>query len=90
MVEFEHQEIGQVYHDLVAVYMEEFFFSEYPLIPKVSGIVHKPRDLCCKYQTRDQLVFPVHVLFLILLENIEREELLEKLLHWIHWHYCII
>jgi hypothetical protein len=47
-VELEHQEIGDVYHDPVVVYMEDFFFSEYPLIPKVSGIVHRPRALCCK------------------------------------------
>jgi hypothetical protein len=90
LVEFEHREIGYVYHDPVVVYMEEFFFSEYPLIPKVSGIVHRPRVLCCKDHVGNQYVLPVQVLFLILIENIEREELLEKLLHWLHWHYYII
>jgi len=84
LVKFEYLVISQVYHDLVAVYMEEFFFSEYPLIPKVSGIVHRPRALCCKDQTGDQLVLPVQVLFLILIENIERAELVEKLLDWLH------
>jgi len=49
LVEFEHQEIGHVYHDPVVIYMEEFFFLEYPLIPKIYGIVHRPKALCCKY-----------------------------------------
>ena len=45
LVEFEHQEIGHVYHDPIAVYMEELFFSECPFIPKFSLIVHSPRAL---------------------------------------------
>jgi hypothetical protein len=90
MDKFEYQEIGHVYHDPIAVYMEELFFSEYPLIPKVSGIVHSPRTLCCEDQDGKQFMMPMQVLFLILIENIEREELLEQLLDWLHWHYCII
>ena len=50
MDKFEYQEIGHVYHDPIAVYMEELFFSKYPLIPKVFGIVHNPITLCCEDQ----------------------------------------
>ena len=84
MVEFEHQEIGHVYHDLVAIYMEEIFFSEYPLIPKVSGTVHSPKTLCCEDQDGKQFMMSMQVLFLILSENIERVELVKKLLNWLH------
>jgi hypothetical protein len=35
-------------------------------------------------------MMPMQVLFLILFENIERVELLEQLLDWLDWHYCII
>ena len=90
LVEFEHNEIGHVYHDPIAIYMEEFFFSEYPLIPKVSGIVHSYRTSCCEDQDRKQFMMPMQVLFMILFENIEREELLEQLLDSLHLHYCII
>jgi hypothetical protein len=45
LVEFEHQEIGHVYYDPIVVYMEELLFSEFPLIPKVFGIVTVP-ELC--------------------------------------------
>jgi hypothetical protein len=51
MDKFEYQEIGHVYHDPIAVYIEELLFSEYPLIPKVFGIVHSPRTLC--FEDRD-------------------------------------
>jgi hypothetical protein len=34
VVEFEYQEIGHVYHDPIAIYMEDFFFSEFKLIPE--------------------------------------------------------
>ena len=47
MYKFEYQGIGHVYHDPIAIYMEELFFSEFPLIPKVSMIVHSPKALCC-------------------------------------------
>jgi hypothetical protein len=90
MDKFEYQEIGHVYHDPIVVYMEELFFSECPLIPKVSVIVHSPRALCCEDQVGNQSMFPMQVLFLILVKNSEREELLEQLLDWMHWHYCII
>ena len=46
MDKFEYQEISHVYHDPIVVYMEELLFSEYPLIPKASGIVHGPKTLC--------------------------------------------
>jgi hypothetical protein len=90
LVDFEHQEIGHIYHDPITSYMEEFFFSEYPLVPKVSGLVHGPRVLCCKDQVGIQHIFPMQVIFLIWMQNIKRAELLEKLLDWLHWHYCII
>lgn len=90
MDKFEYQEIGHVYHDSIVVYMEEIFFSEYPLIPKVYGIVLSPRTLCCEDQDGNQLMMPMQVSFLILFENIERAYLLEQLLDWLHWHYCII
>ena len=70
--------------------MEELFFSEFPLIPKVSVIVHTPRALCCEDQVGNQSMLPMQVLFLILDKNSEREELLEQLFDWLHWHYCII
>jgi hypothetical protein len=48
MDKFEYQEVGHVYYDPIVVYMEELFFSEYPLILKVSGIVLSHRTLCCE------------------------------------------
>ena len=90
MDKFEYQEIGHVYHDPIAVYMEEVFFLEFPLIPKVSVIFHSPRALCCEDQVGNPFMFPMQVIFLILVKNSERAELLEQLLDWMHWHYCII
>jgi hypothetical protein len=63
LVKFEHQEIGHVYYDPIAVYMEELFFSEFPLIPKVSVIVHSPRALCCEDQVGNQLCCPCKFYF---------------------------
>ena len=76
MDKFEYQEIRHVYHDPIAVYMEELFFSEFSLIPRVSVIVHNPRVLCCEDQVGNKSVFPMQVLFLILVKNDERVELL--------------
>ena len=84
LVDFEHHEMGHVYHDLVVAYMEKVFFSEYPLVPKVSGIVHKPRILCCKDHVGNQYGLLVQVLFLIFIENTKREKLLEQFLDWLH------
>jgi hypothetical protein len=53
--------------------------------------------MCCDYQAPcdedhdgKHFMMPMQVLFLILIENIERVELVEQLLDWIHWHFCII
>jgi hypothetical protein len=68
----------------------EKLFSEYPLIPKFLELSTVFRILCCEDQDGKQFMMPMQVLFLILIENIERAELLEQLLDWLHWHYCII
>lgn len=85
----EYQIIGHVYHDPIAIYMEELFFSKCPLIPKVYVIVHSPRDLCCEDQVGNHSMLLMQVLFPILVKNSERAELLEKLLDWLHWHFSI-
>jgi hypothetical protein len=84
LVKFEYPVIDHIYNDPITIYMEELLFSEYPLIPKVSGIVHSPRTFCCKDQDGKKFMMPIQVLFLILIVNIERVESLEQLLDWMH------
>jgi hypothetical protein len=90
LVKFEYPLIGQVYLDPVAIYMEKLFITEPQCIPDISVICHVYQDPCNEYQDENHFMMPTQVLFLILIKNIERVELVEQLLDWLHWHYCII
>ena len=90
LVQFEYPVIGQVYLDPVAIYMEKLLIIEPQCIPIIYVICHVYQALCNENEDGNHFIMPMQVLFLILFENIERAELLEKLLDWLHWHYCII
>jgi hypothetical protein len=86
---FEHQEIGHVYHDPIAIYMEEFFTSEFQSISSASFVFYGSKALCCEDQTDNQFLVPLQALVLSFVKNSERAELLDQLLDWLHWHFSI-
>jgi hypothetical protein len=90
LVKFEYPVIGQVYLDPVAIYMEKLFITGPQCIPSIFVMCRVYQAPCDEDQDGKHFMMPMQVLFLILFENIERAELLEKLLDWLHWHYCII
>jgi hypothetical protein len=77
---FKNQETYQFYLDPIATYMEKFFTAEPQSISGITFGLQDCRGLYCKDQDGKQFMMPMQVLFLILFENIEREELLEQLL----------
>ena len=77
LVKFEYPVIGQVYLDPVTIYMEKLFITKPQCIPSIYVICHVYQAPCCKDWVGKQYVFPVQVLFLILIKNIERVELVE-------------
>jgi hypothetical protein len=90
LVKFEYPVIGQVYLDPVAIYMEKLFITEPQCISSFFVMCHDYQAPCDEDHDGKHFMMPMQVLFLILIENIERAELLEKFLEWLHWHYCII
>jgi hypothetical protein len=86
---FEYQEIGHVYHDPIAIYMEEFFISGFQLISSASFVSHGFKALCYKSQADNQFQGPLPELVLMIVRNSERAELVDQLLDWLHWHFSI-
>jgi hypothetical protein len=80
LVKFEYPIIGQVYVDSMAIYMEKLFIIEPQCIPIIYVIFHVYQALCNENEDGKHFMMPMQVLFLILFENIERVELLKKLL----------
>jgi hypothetical protein len=62
---FEHQEIGHVYHDPIAIYMEDFFTSEFQSISSASFVFHGSKALCCEDQADNQFLVPLQALYWI-------------------------
>ena len=87
--EFEYQEISHVYHDPIAIYMEELFFSECQLIPGASLIFHSSKTLCYEDQVGNQFLMPLQALVLMPIKNSKRDQLLDQLIDWLHWHFSI-
>jgi hypothetical protein len=83
MIESEYPVMGQVYLDPVAIYMEKLFITEPQCIPSISVVYQVYQAPCDEDQDGKQFMMPMQVLFLILIENIERVELLEQLLDWL-------
>ena len=80
LVKFEYLVIGQVYLDPVAIYMEKLFITEPQCISSFFVMCRVYQAPCDEDQDGKHFMFPMKVLFMILYENIEREELLEKFL----------
>ena len=80
MVKFEYLVIGQVYLDPVAIYMEKLFITEPQCILSIYVMRRVYQAPCDEDKYGKYFMMPMQVLFLILFENIEREELLDKLL----------
>jgi hypothetical protein len=87
--EFEYQGIGHFHHDPIATYMEELFFSECQLIPGASLIFHSSKALCYEDQVGNQFLMPLQALVLMPVKNSKRDELLDQLIDWLHWHFSI-
>jgi hypothetical protein len=90
LAEFKNQGTSQFYLDPIATYMEKFCTTEPQPISGITFGLHDCKGLGCKDQDGKQFMMPMQVLFLILIENIERVEIVEQFLDWLHWHYCII
>jgi hypothetical protein len=90
LVNFEYPVIGQVYLDPMDIYIEKLFITEPQCIHGIFVICHVYQAPCNEYQDENHFMMPRQVLFLILIKNIERVEIVEQLLDWLHWHYCII
>jgi hypothetical protein len=90
LVKFDYLVIGQVYLDPVDIYMDKLFIIEPQCNPNIYVICRFYQAPCDEDQYGNHFMMPMQVLFLILFENNERAELLESLIDWMHWHYCII
>jgi hypothetical protein len=84
LAEFKNHGTGQFYLDPIATYMEKFFTTKPQSIYGITFGLQDCRGVCCKDQDGKQFMMPMQVLFLILFENIERVELLEQLMDWLH------
>ena len=80
---FEHQEIGHVYHDPIAIYMEEFFILGFQLISSASFVSHGFKALYYKSQADNQFQGPLLELVLKMVRNSERGELVDQPLDWL-------
>ena len=77
LVKFEYLVIGQVYLDPMPIYMEKWFITKPQCTPSIYVICHVYQAPCDEYQDGNHFMMPMQVLFLILIENNERAELLE-------------
>ena len=86
----EYSEIGQVYFDPVAIYIEKLFITRPSYLSNIFVVVQVYQAPCKEYQVENSYQIPLAGLFLSLLKNSERARLLEQLLAWLHYNYCII
>ena len=79
LVKFGYPVIGQVYLDPMAIYMEKLFITEPQCISSFSVMCRVYQAPCNEDQDEKHFMMPTPVLFLTLIKNIERVELVEKL-----------
>jgi hypothetical protein len=78
-----------IYHDPIAIYMEDFFTSEFQSISSAYFVFYDSKSLCCEDQTDNQFLVPLQALVLSFVKNNEIAELLDQLLDWLHWNFSI-
>ena len=85
-----YSEIGQLYPDPVAIYIQKLFITKPPYLFSIFVVVQVYQAPCNEDQVGNFYQKPLTILFLSLVKNNERTKLLEQLLAWLYWHYCII
>ena len=79
-----YSEIGQVYLDLVAIYIEKLFITKPPYLLSIFVVVQVYQAPCNEDQVGNFYQLPLIGLFPSLVKNSERTNLLEQLLSWLH------
>jgi len=64
--------------------MDIFFTAEPQYISSITFVLQYFQGLCCKYHTGNQSLTPLQALVLVLIKNIEKTKLLDRILDWTH------